>query len=57
MAEHGQSAERLSTFVRRFTVARLLERDDFTNRMAEGKKPISVLELLYPLMQGYDSCA
>jgi tyrosyl-tRNA synthetase len=42
--------------VRRFTVARLLERDDFTNRMAEGK-PISVLELLYPVMQGYDSVA
>jgi tyrosyl-tRNA synthetase len=42
--------------VRRFTVARLLERDDFTNRMAEGR-PISVLELLYPVMQGYDSVA
>ncbi len=42
--------------VRRFTVARLLERDDFTNRMAEGRA-ISVLELLYPLMQGYDSVA
>ncbi len=49
------SAE-LFDVVRRFTVARLLERDDFTNRMAEGK-PISVLELLYPVMQGYDSVA
>jgi tyrosyl-tRNA synthetase len=42
--------------VRRFTVARLLERDDFTNRMAEGL-PISALELLYPVLQGYDSVA
>ena len=42
--------------VRRFTVARLLERDDFTNRMAEGR-PISALELLYPVLQGYDSVA
>jgi tyrosyl-tRNA synthetase len=42
--------------VRRFTVARLLERDDFTNRMAEAK-PISALELLYPVLQGYDSVA
>jgi tyrosyl-tRNA synthetase len=49
------SAE-LFDVVRRFTVARLLERDDFTNRMAEGL-PISALELLYPVMQGYDSVA
>jgi tyrosyl-tRNA synthetase len=42
--------------VRRFTVARLLERDDFTNRMVEGR-PISALELLYPVLQGYDSVA
>ncbi len=38
------------------TVARLLERDDFANRMA-ASEPISVSELLYPLMQGYDSVA
>ena len=38
------------------TVARLLERDDFANRMAE-QAPISVTELLYPLIQGYDSVA
>lgn len=37
-----------------YTVARLLERDDFTKRM-ESNKPISMLELLYPLIQGYDS--
>ena len=42
--------------LRRFTIARLLERDDFTNRMQAGK-PISALELLYPVMQGYDSVA
>jgi len=38
----------------RYTVARLLERDDFARRMSENQ-PISVLELLYPLVQGYDS--
>ncbi len=38
------------------TVARMLERDDFSKRYREGK-PISVLEFLYPLMQGYDSVA
>jgi len=38
------------------TVARLLERDDFSRRFAEGS-PISVSELLYPLMQAYDSVA
>lgn len=40
----------------RYTVARLLERDDFANRLAKNQ-PISVLELLYPLVQGYDSVA
>ena len=38
----------------RYTVARLLERDDFEKRLNENK-PISFLELFYPLMQGYDS--
>jgi tyrosyl-tRNA synthetase len=38
------------------TVARLLERDDFANRFL-AKQPISVSELLYPLMQAYDSVA
>src|ERR1700679_3875307 len=37
-----------------YTVARILERDDFTNRIKE-QKPISLHELLYPLIQGYDS--
>jgi tyrosyl-tRNA synthetase len=38
----------------RYTVARMLERDDFAKRQAAGV-PISVVEFLYPLMQGYDS--
>ena len=40
----------------RWTVARMLERDDFTKRYQDGI-PISVHEFLYPLMQGYDSVA
>ncbi|HPS19883.1 MAG TPA: tyrosine--tRNA ligase [Candidatus Omnitrophota bacterium] len=38
----------------RYTVARMLERDDFLKRY-KGNEPISVLEFLYPLLQGYDS--
>src|ERR1044072_7288428 len=38
------------------TVARLVERDDFQKRLAAGA-PIAALELLYPLLQGYDSVA
>ena len=38
------------------TVARILERDDFANRYA-AQEPISISELLYPLMQAYDSVA
>jgi len=40
----------------KYTVARMLERDDFAKRYAEGR-PISVLEFLYPLTQAYDSVA
>ncbi|MFO1322941.1 MAG: tyrosine--tRNA ligase [Burkholderiales bacterium] len=40
----------------KYTVARLLERDDFAKRFA-AQHPIAVHELLYPLMQGYDSVA
>jgi tyrosyl-tRNA synthetase len=46
--------EELFRLARTTTVAQLLERDDFANRWA-ARAPISVLELLYPLMQGYDS--
>ena len=40
----------------KYTVARILERDDFSKRMRE-QRPIAVHELLYPLAQGYDSVA
>jgi len=46
----------LFELVGKVTVARLLERDDFSKRMA-ADQPISALELLYPIMQGYDSVA
>jgi tyrosyl-tRNA synthetase len=46
----------LFRLARTSTVAQLLERDDFARRYAAGE-PISVLELLYPLLQGYDSVA
>ncbi len=49
------SAE-LFGLARRFTIARLLERDDFSKRMAAAE-PVSLLELLYPVLQGYDSVA
>jgi tyrosyl-tRNA synthetase len=39
-----------------YTVARMLERDDFAKRYAE-QRPISVMEFMYPLMQAYDSVA
>jgi len=48
-----------SDFIRltsRTTVKQILERDDFTKRMAD-EKPIALHELLYPLVQGYDSVA
>jgi tyrosyl-tRNA synthetase len=46
----------LFKLARTTTVAQLLERDDFAKRFA-ARQPISVLELLYPLLQGYDSVA
>ena len=45
---------KLVTLASRTTVARLTERDDFAKRLKAGK-PVSFLELFYPLMQGYDS--
>ncbi len=48
------SAADMVRLAARGTVARLLERDDFTKRMAAGRA-ISLHELLYPLIQGYDS--
>ncbi|HUQ73401.1 MAG TPA: tyrosine--tRNA ligase [Burkholderiales bacterium] len=49
-------AEGMIRLASRYTVARLLERDDFSKRF-KGNQPIAVHELLYPLMQGYDSVA
>jgi tyrosyl-tRNA synthetase len=40
----------------KYTVARMMERDDFTTRFTDGSS-ISLHEFLYPLMQGYDSVA
>src|SRR6201990_1116948 len=48
--------EELFRLVRTVTIAQLLERDDFSKRMA-ASEPISILELLYPILQGYDSVA
>jgi tyrosyl-tRNA synthetase len=50
------SAQKLFELLGRVTVARLLEREDFTKRM-KADQPISSLELLYPVLQGYDSVA
>ena len=49
-------AEGMIRLASRYTVARLLERDDFSKRF-RSNQPIAVHELLYPLMQGYDSVA
>jgi tyrosyl-tRNA synthetase len=49
-------ARGMITLAARYTVARMMERDDFSRRFAAGT-PISVHEFLYPLMQGYDSVA
>jgi tyrosyl-tRNA synthetase len=46
----------LLALVRTTTVGQVLERDDFAKRRGRGE-PVSMLELLYPLMQGYDSVA
>jgi len=49
-------AEGIIKLASTYTVARLLERDDFSKRM-KNNQPIATHELLYPLMQGYDSVA
>jgi len=48
--------EDLFRLARTSTVAQILERDDFAKRYS-ARRPISILELLYPLLQGYDSVA
>ena len=52
----AMAMEDLFRLARTATVAQLLERDDFAKRHA-AREPISILELLYPLLQGYDSVA
>jgi tyrosyl-tRNA synthetase len=49
-------AEGFIRLASRYTVARILEREDFTNRMS-NQQPIAMHELMYPLVQGYDSVA
>src|SRR5262252_2381450 len=49
-------AEGFIRLASRYTVARILEREDFTNRMT-NQQPIAMHELMYPLVQGYDSVA
>ena len=49
-------AEGIIRLASRYTVSQLLERDDFSKRFGQ-EKPIALHELLYPLMQGYDSVA
>jgi len=51
--ERLTSADMIS-LMSKYTVARMLERDDFSNRYREGR-PIAIHEFLYPLIQGYDS--
>ena len=51
--ERLTSADMIS-LMSKYTVARMLERDDFSNRYKEGR-PIAIHEFLYPLIQGYDS--
>src|SRR5204862_4822365 len=48
--------EDLFRLVREVTVAQILAREDFAKRMAAAQ-PVSLLELLYPVLQGYDSVA
>ena len=48
-------AELLMELTSKFTVARMLERDDFQKRIKEDRD-VGVLEILYPILQGYDSC-
>jgi tyrosyl-tRNA synthetase len=52
----AMSAADLIGLASRYTVARMLERDDFHKRFA-GHQPIAIHEFLYPLVQGYDSVA
>jgi tyrosyl-tRNA synthetase len=52
----GMNMEAVLRLTSSYTVARMLERDDFAARYSEGR-PISIMEFMYPLLQGYDSVA
>ncbi|HEX2522836.1 MAG TPA: tyrosine--tRNA ligase, partial [Terriglobia bacterium] len=52
----AMSSEGFVRLASRYTVARMLERDEFANRL-KNNQPISMHEMLYPLVQGYDSVA
>lgn len=52
----GLGAEGMLRLAAQYTVARMLERDDFSKRYSGGQ-PIAIHEFLYPLLQGYDSVA
>lgn len=47
--------EKFLSLISSYTVARILERDDFSQRIKENR-PLTLLEIIYPLIQGYDSC-
>lgn len=50
----NMNLSRFLSLLSSYTVARMLERDDFSKRMKENK-PLTMLEIIYPLIQGYDS--
>ncbi|MDP2938789.1 MAG: tyrosine--tRNA ligase [Candidatus Omnitrophota bacterium] len=52
--KHTFTFEQFVELAKKYTIARILERDDFQKRLKENK-PITFLETFYPLMQGYDS--
>jgi tyrosyl-tRNA synthetase len=52
----GMDMEGVLRLTSSYTVAQMLQRDDFAKRYAEGR-PISIMEFMYPLLQGYDSVA
>jgi tyrosyl-tRNA synthetase len=52
----GMDMEGVLRLTSSYTVAQMLQRDDFANRYTEGR-PISIMEFMYPLLQGYDSVA
>jgi tyrosyl-tRNA synthetase len=54
--QSGQGLQSLFGLLSRYTVQQLTEREDFKERLKQ-QRPISLLELFYPLMQGYDSVA